>query len=142
MDVTRRYCVSLVLVDKPTNEIEKSIMKTINEIEQKHKYVYDELEFACNIQNLQQILNYLFKDDVYNWGRVVNAIIWTRKLNKTNAIEAGNILADKIEHWVTENGGFEHGFIEFFNPPVADKSAFIALGLIGISAACVWWSMN
>lgn len=119
MNSIRSKCISLVCMtdavtieEKTLERISKEIILTTDEIDAR---LLLDLTDAQKIDIIRNVLNYTFKDGNYNWGRIATAILWTRKISKTK--EAGDVLADKIASWVEMNGGFDIGFVQYYQSP-------------------------
>ena len=123
MEYQRAKFIDLVLMDEPSDEVEEVYVSAAADTLKNYAALFRELDRNVamggdSVQvrrgNLRRIMDILFEDGVYNWGRVIVAIIWARKIGKGDP-EIGNILADKLGWWVYTNGGFEEGFVGFFS---------------------------
>lgn len=148
MDSVSKTCIELVCGTCENVAIRDTFLRISNELDEKHKSVYEEIDSCLSereamlgetnrLGSLTSVLDNLFEDNLYNWGRVVTAISWARKISGTK--EAGEIVANKLTYWICMNGGFDE-FVKFFNPRGSISLGDISLAAAGIAAslALLW----
>lgn len=144
MEFVRQTCIELVCGTCKNSMIRDTFLRVSNELDEKHGSVYEEINNCLSeresllgetnrLGSLTRVLDNLFEDNIYNWGRVVTAIAWARKIDGTP--EAGEIVANKLTYWICLNGGFNE-FVRFFSPrDYRILLGNIALAVVGITAS-------
>lgn len=110
----------------------RTLRRTVDEMLQKHEIPFrsmvTKLDFCKNNdhQTLLNVLNELFIDNVFNWGRVVAVYAFIASLSRHVAAKgikndyldrieefAGEYIAENIAPWIHKQGGWDK-FVEFF----------------------------
>ena len=148
MDSVRQTCIELVCDTCTVKSVRDTFHRVNIELDEKYGSVYDNINKCLSegeqlrgetnrLGSLTRVLDDLFSDNIYNWGRVVTAMIWARKICGTK--EAGEIVSNKVAFWIHSNGGFE-AFVKFFRQSMFPNIlGDVALTVIGISSAFAFW---
>jgi hypothetical protein len=117
MDAIHSTCVSIVNNNPTRPDIDKTLARISVALMDDYKDRFDAIEVLLKKSTLtpenqiESVLNEIFSDDKFNWGRVAVVILWVRARNSP---EAGEIFANKTANWIYENGGFD-AFVNFFS---------------------------
>lgn len=126
---------------EPKDSVEHTLVRVMQTINHEYGNVFEEinnklLDEPNKIEFLSNVLDKIFYDGVYNWGRVVIAISLTRAVDipVNMRVEMGELVANKLSQWIYDNGGFEVGFVEHFKEPAGYlKNVIWILGTIGFT---------
>merc|ERR1711976_557857 len=155
------YHVSNVKTQKPVNRHAITLRRTVNEVSQKHEIVFNSIVRKLEpltpdtaSQTFLNVVEEMFKDNHYNWGRVVSVYAFGAALAKhfaeNNKKDCMDLIAEflakyvssKLGKWILQQGGWD-AFDSYFPEKSSMENtlwrgllyAFVGLGALATMVA-------
>nr|AMT84566.1 Bcl-xL protein [Urechis unicinctus] len=111
---------------KPVNQHAITLRRTVDELSEKHEIVFNSIVKKLQpltrdtaVQTFFNVMDEMFRDCSYNWGRVVSVYAFGGRLAKhfvdikaTDFVEKvaeclGTFVAEKLSKWIHQQGGWD-----------------------------------
>lgn len=118
------YDFAKIKTCSPCNEHAKTLRRTVSEVSTRHEILFSSMVKRLSLtddticKSFSNVMNEMFVDKQYNWGRVVTIYAFAAwlaqhcrthgmKSNVNDIVEcAGSYIADNLCEWILKNGGW------------------------------------
>ena len=145
----KQVCIDLVAGTCEKDDINSTFIRIRKYVEQNYETIINQIDRNLStrerlrgetnrLNSLATILDHLFEDNNYHWGRAAVAMAWANRICPTK--EAGEVVANKIAHWIEMNGGFDE-FVRFYRPVSIKRRAYrnVIAYVLGIALVVYIW---